>query len=214
MAEKPELLIEHYQKTYELTYQLWSQRNRIFLLLLAVAGAAAILTYRPADTYPLLAAWLAKIAGIQDTTLIKELQSTFPFALMHGILLIVVFYLVVNLCHRALYVLRSYAYLGALEHEIRELLSLGDESTAFTRESSFYWSNRPWLLASVKWVYVFLLGGFLGAFLWGRFSADLKDGYAQLVAIDILVSIPIALYFFGYAWYTLRRDSGKAIVVR
>jgi hypothetical protein len=44
LTDKPELLIKHYQKTYDLTYQLWSQRNRIFLLLLAVVGVGAIFT--------------------------------------------------------------------------------------------------------------------------------------------------------------------------
>jgi len=214
MAEKLELLVEHYQKTYELTYELWLQRNRIFLLLLAVAGVATILTYRPADAYPLLVAWLAKLLGIEDKARVTALQDSFPFTLLHGILLVVVFYLMVNLCHRALYVLRNYAYLGALEREIRESLNLTRDSVGFTRESDFYWSQRPWLLSTVKWVYVVLLGGFLGVFLWGRFSADRTGGNKQLVIVDILVSIPIAFYFFGYAWYTLRLDSGEAIAGR
>ncbi|UCF05213.1 MAG: hypothetical protein JSV33_15045 [bacterium] len=211
MSEKHELLAEHYQKTYELTYQLWSQRNKIFILLLVVIGVAAILTYRPADTYPLLVAWLAKLLGIEGEARIMALQRSFPFALLHGILLLIVFYLMVNLCHRALYVLRSYAYLGALEQEIRESLGIAEGSAGFTRESHFYWSNRPWLLSTAKWVYVVLLGVFLGVFLWGRISADWKEGNTHLVIVDILVSIPIAFYFFGYAWYTLSRDSSKAI---
>jgi hypothetical protein len=157
---------------------------------------------------------LAKLFGIQDEARVTALQRSFPFALLHGVLLIVVFYLMVNLCHRALYVLRSYAYLGALEREIRESLGLKGDSAAFTRESDFYWSRRPWLLATVKWVYVILLGGFLGAFLWGRFSADRTGGNLKLVIVDLLVSIPIALYFFGYAWYTLSLDSSEAIVER
>jgi len=208
LADKSELLADHYQKTYEMTYHLWSQRNRTFLLLLAVVGVAAILTYRPADTYPLLAAWLGKLLGIQDEARVATLQRSFPFALLHGILLIVVFYLMVNLCHRALYVLRNYAYLGVLEKDIRASLDLSADSPAFTRESDFYWNQRQWLLGTVKWVYVLLLGGFLGVFLWGRLSSDRAGGYTQLVTVDIVVSIPIVFYFLGYAWYTLRLDTG------
>ena len=91
LTEKPELLIEHYQKTYELTYQLWSQRNRTFLLLLAVIGAAAVLTYRPSDANPLLAAWLGKLLGLQGEARVAKLQGSFPFALLHSALLVVVF---------------------------------------------------------------------------------------------------------------------------
>jgi hypothetical protein len=63
-----------------------------------------------------------------------------------------VFYLTVNLYHRALYVLRNYRYLGKLEEEIREQLKISAESVAFTRESTFYWGDRGALLGAVKWV--------------------------------------------------------------
>lgn len=211
LNEKPELLVDHYQRTYELTLQLWSQRNRIFLILLAVVGVAAVLTYRPTDANPLLAAWLGRLLGIQDEARIAKLQGSFPFALLHTGLLIVVFYLTVNLCHRALSVLRNYSYLGVLEREIRSILEMGEDSYAFTRESDFYWHQRPWILATVKWVYVVLLGAFLALFLWGRVRADHAAGFSGLAAADILVAVPIAFYFLGYAWYTLRGDSGTVM---
>ena len=50
----PELLTEHYQKTYELTYNLWKQRNKTFLVLLGVIGAATLLTFGAADRTELL----------------------------------------------------------------------------------------------------------------------------------------------------------------
>ena len=42
-----QLLAEHYQKTYELTYEFWKQRNRTFILLIGVIGVATLLTFRP-----------------------------------------------------------------------------------------------------------------------------------------------------------------------
>jgi len=208
MADKYELLAEHYQKTYDLTYRLWQQRNRTFLLLIAVIAVGTILTYRPTDANPLIVAWVAKLLDINESEHINELRRSFPFALLQSILLTVIFYLMVNLFHRALYVLRNYAYLGALEKEIRSTLLLSDDdSVAFTRESSFYWKYHPWLLSTVNWVYVFLLGLLLFAFLGGRIVGDVSAGGVLLVLADLAISIPTAIYFVGYAVYTLQLDS-------
>ena len=50
--ENTELWTEHYQKTYELTYELWKQRNVTFLALLGVIGVATLLTFGAAQTNP------------------------------------------------------------------------------------------------------------------------------------------------------------------
>jgi hypothetical protein len=44
MQEGANVVAEHYQKTYELTLQMWEQRNTTLLYLIAVVGAAALLT--------------------------------------------------------------------------------------------------------------------------------------------------------------------------
>lgn len=209
LPEKPELLVEHYQKTYELTNQFWSQRNQIFLILVSAVGIAAILTYSPADTNPLLVAWLAKLLDIKEESQVMALHRSFPFALLQGIMLIVIFYLMVNLFHRSLYVLRNYAYLGKLEHEIRASLKFSKQSVGFTRESYYYWNKRPFLLSTVKWAYIVLLGGLLGIFLWGRLAADCAAKNIQLLVVDIVAALPIVAYFCGYTWYTLRWDTDK-----
>lgn len=213
MADKNELLVEHYHKTFELTSHLWKQRNTLFLLLIGVIGLATLLTYRGSEANPLFVDLVAKTLGISDSGRISELKTGFPFALLHGILLFVIFYLMFNLYHRALSVLLQYAYLGALEKEIREGLGFQGESKAFTRESDFYWSRRPKLLGSVKWVYILLLGLLLGAFLVGRIIDDWRtsDNYL-LVIIDLIVAIPTAIYFYGFAASSIDLDSKDAII--
>jgi hypothetical protein len=212
MADKNTLLAEHYQKTYELTYRLWQQRNRTFLMLIAVIAAGTLLMYRPTDANSLLVDWVAKLLDIKDSNRIKELRDSFPFALLQSILLTVIFYLMVNLFHRAVYVLRNYAYLGALEKEVRSALSLSDQDVAFTRESNFYWKDRPVLLSTVKGFYVFLLGLLLFAFLIGRVIGDILAGSVLLILADLAIAVPTAIYFLGYAWYTLQLDSKDAII--
>ncbi len=210
IPDKFDALTEHYQNTYKLTYRFWNQRNRLFLYLISVTTVASILTYRPMDANPLLVAWIGKLLGIATPEGLNELGRSFPFALLHLLLLIVVFYLMVNLCHRNLYILRNYRYLGALEAEIRQMGEFKPDSVAFTRESIFYWGSRPWILGSVKWAYVILLGSLIGMFLWGRFATDIDSSNKVLVGVDALVSIPIIGYFVGYAWYTLKGDSVSA----
>lgn len=144
MSEPENELVKHYDKTYDLTYKLWEQRNRLFLILVGVIGAATLLTYRAPETDSLLVDLVAKSVGVSDNEKrVEQLRTGFPFAVLQSILLLVIFYLMVNLFHRALYVLRNYAYLGALEVEIRNDLKVNEGSIAFTRESTFYWDKRP-----------------------------------------------------------------------
>ena len=199
-CDKAQLLVQHYQDTYELTYRLWAQRNRIFLILLAVVASASLLTYAP-ETNSLLLSWIGKAVGISDQT---KLRASVPFALLQGVLLAVVFYLMVNLFHRALYVLRNYAYLGNVEKEIRDELSISENDHAFTRESTYYWSDRPWPLTSVKWVYAVFLGALLLAFLIGRILADWNNRI--LLCIDIGMAIPTLGYYAAFFCYSVGLD--------
>lgn len=212
MADKNELLVEHYHKTFDLTTRLWEQRNRLFLFLIGVIGLSAILTFRGSEANPLFLDMIIKALGITDVNRINEIRASFPFALLHSVLLLVVFYLMFNLYHRALSVLTQYAYLGSLEKEIRDSLQFQAGTKAFTRESDFYWGNRPALMGSVKWVYMFLLGLLLLAFLVGRLVDDYYSGSQWLVWIDLVISIPTIIYFYGYASSSVALDSKDAIV--
>jgi hypothetical protein len=210
--EKAELLVDHYQKTYELTFELWKQRNVTFLVLLGVIAVATLLTFGPAQTNPLLIAWIAKVLGITEGTRIEQLQKSFPFAILQSLLLVVVFYLIVNLYHRALYVLRNYRYLGELEREIRSELNLPPASIAFTRESTFYWGDRAPLLGAVKWVYIIFVGTLLFAFLGGRTLHDFRIGNALLGFVDLTISTPTVVFFAAYAYSSVSLDSAQRVL--
>lgn len=142
MSDTAAVLAEHYQKTYELTLEMWRQRNRTFLLLLAVIGSATLLTFRAAETSLLMVYLVAKLLGVSDQAQVQELRRSFPFGLLQSLLLVVVFYLTVNLYHRAIYVLRNYSYLSRLEDEIHQELGLPAGSISFTREGGFYWRQH------------------------------------------------------------------------
>ncbi len=204
-----ECIAEHYQKTYELTYELWVQRNRTFLILIGTIGAASLLTFQVPQANSLLVDLIAKVLGVTDASRVAELRKSFPFGILQSILLLVVFYLMVNLYHRACYVLRNYAYLGQLEHEIRARLDMSDADCAFTRESKFYWSRRSRLLGSVKYVYFLLLGVLLAAFLVKRTWDDVAGGSRLLAWVDLGIAVPTFTYFLAYAVASVRWDQEK-----
>lgn len=212
MSEKAKALADHYQNTYELTYSLWQQRNRTFLLLLAVIGIATLLTFRAPQADSLLVDYLAKWVGVSDDPVrLAEIRRGFPFGLLQSILLIIVFYLMVNLYHRAVYVLRNYRYLACLEKEIRGELALAEEAVSFTRESSFYWSERSRLSGFVKWVYIAMLGLLLLAFLGGRIWDDFQR--ARILAlVDLAIAVPTLVFFWEFARSSVGLDTAEVIV--
>jgi len=66
VADVAKVLAEHYQKTFDLTYELWMQRNRTFLVLLGVIGVATLLTFRTPEANSPLVGWVAVIIGATD----------------------------------------------------------------------------------------------------------------------------------------------------
>jgi len=199
-------LTQHYQNTYELTYQFWLQRNRTFLFLLAVIGLAALMMFGSPSTDSMVVFIIAKFIGIHDAAGRAEIQQGFSFSLIQSVFLILIFYLMVNLHHRSHYVLRNYQYLGKLELEIRRALELDDHSVAFSRESSFYWDHRNWGNAAVKWVYIILLGALLATFLGGRLYSDLNLHRYWLFSAELFIAGATMLFYAAYALASIKLD--------
>jgi hypothetical protein len=199
MDEATKLTAEHYQKTYELTLQMWEQRNTTFLLLLAVVGAATVLTFNVPQAEPLLVDIIAKIVGISDASRLKELRLSFPYGVVQSILLMTILYLMVILYHRTVFIQRCYRYLSEIEPEIRRGLGLPENAVAFTRESTFYQQYKAPFSRYVAAIYIAMLGALLVAFLGSRVYADFTTGNVLVGIIDIALALPTLLFFLGYA---------------
>lgn len=199
MAEKAELLADHYQKTFEVTLGVWEQRNLTFLILLAVVGGATLLTFNVAQAQPLLVDLIAKVLSVENAERQKELRASFPYGLIQSILLMVVLYLTLVLYHRTSFVTRSYRYLEALEREIRFALDLPSDTVAFSREGQFYWNHRPLLAKAVGVAYTGMLGTLLVAFLSMRVYTDLQLGAIAFAVADVVLGILILLFYAAYA---------------
>jgi hypothetical protein len=199
MADVAQITADHYQKTYELTLQMWEQRNTTFLLLLAVVGASAVLTFNVPQAQPILVDIIAKVVGITDNDRLKELRQSFPYGVVQSILLMTVLYLMVILYHRTVFIRRCYSYLGAIEQEIKNNLGLPRETIAFTRESTFYRNYKAPFARYVAGTYIAMLGSLLVSFLGSRIYADATSGNLLVTAIDIALAAPTMLFFIGYA---------------
>jgi hypothetical protein len=193
------LLAEHYQKAHEQTNSFWEKRNRTFLILLGVIGAATLLTYKVPLAAPLLADLVSKLLGIEDAAQRAELRNSFPYGLLQSILLIV-FYLTVSLYHHTTSIQRGYLYLEKVEDDIRKSLGLPESSVSFTREGSFYWTYRPRFFSSLLGaIYVGILGLLLLAFLGMRIYDDFSSGQTLFGVVDVLIAAPTLLFFCAYA---------------
>ncbi len=173
-------IIEHYNKTYEVTLKFESQRNGIFVLVFLAIGVAMFLTTNerlfiqaidvvfrvatpngadPAGGPPALPALAA-----------PTLYFLWIFLKEIGVLSIT--YLMINLHHRAATVRRNYLYINDLEGEIRDRLEVAPDSVAFTRESTYYRAHRPAIYTLIKWTYALVLLVMVLAFTGLRLSAD------------------------------------------
>jgi len=204
-----ELLIDHYQKTYEITYELWKARNRLFPTLAMVIGGGALLAFRVPEAEPLFVAVLAGLLRL-DPAQQANLQASFPFEIVQTVILVIVFHLMLDLYRHTLDITRTYQYLNRLEDEIRQIASLPEKSVAFTREGRFYQEHKPRGLAGgIRWVYTLALGVLLAVFLYARIAGDIQQGNWLFTGANIAIAVPTVFYFFAYAFPVIGVKSPK-----
>ena len=194
-----QILAEHYQKAFEVAYETWKQRNKLYLWLLMLVSVAVLLTYQAPQANPLLVDWITNLLGITESTRIDEIRNSFPYAVLNSALGFAIFYTLVNLYQHNRIIGQNNFYLPRLESELRNKLGLEKESVFFTRESSFNTGERFKDGKLIAWTYVISLGLLLFAFIGGRVIDDLRLKNLPLIFIDSILAILILIYFYLYA---------------
>jgi hypothetical protein len=205
--EIAEIASDHYQKTFELTYDAWRERNRLFVYLVIITGVGLLLLLRIPEASSLLVDAIVKLLGITDPNRISQLHKNFPTDVLLSIFLIIIFYLTQKLYATNLSVSRGYQYLGAIETEIRTHLVLSEESMLFTREGKFYWRRRTITQEMSKWYFILVIFIVLLPFLFLKIIADINLGNAILIVVDSIVGIMTLIFFVGYAQSAIILDS-------
>jgi len=208
-AVNVDVLANHYQKTFEVAYDYWKERNKLFVILVLTAGMGLLLLLRVPEANSLLVDAIAKFLGVTDMERIKQLYANFPFTVLLSGVLVVMFYLMQRLYSTNLSVMRTFLYLGALEKEIQPHLGLPTGSVAFTREGSFYWGRRSRIQAMSKYYYVVVLFIILAPFIGFKLIADLESPNLLVIAVDVVVSLMAILYWWAYARSSFRLDVPK-----
>ncbi len=196
----------HYQNSVDLAYATWKDRNKLFVALVLTAGLGLLLLLQVPTTDSLLVAAIAKFLNITDPLAKDNLLKTFPFDILLSGVLVTMFYLMQRLYSTNLSVMRTFIYLGALEDEIRNYLSLPAESVSFTREGKFYWGKRTFPQKISKWYYVIVLFVILIPFMVFKLRADFTQGNWLITGVDVIVSLMTAFYWREYARSSVSLD--------
>jgi hypothetical protein len=208
-----EIASNHYQKTFELTYETWRERNRLFVYLVVITGAGLLLLLRIPETSSLLVDAIVKLLGITDQNRIGQLYKNFPIDVLLSIFVVIIFYLTQKLYTTNLSILRDYQYLGAIENEIRAHLALPKESVLFTREGNFYWTRRTIMQVMSKWYFILVIFLILLPFLFLKISADVGSGSTILTLFDGTLGIMTLIFFVGYAQSAIKFDNPASLSV-
>jgi len=203
------VLAEHYQKTYEIAYENWKERNRLFVFLVLTAGVGLVLLLRVPTADALLVAAITKFLNITDASTISSLQASFPFNILLSGILVVMFYLMQRLYSTNLSVMRVYAYLGDLEKDIQPHLGLPENSPSFTREGKYYWGRRSWMQSTAKYYYVTVLFIILIPYVVAKLMNDFSDPNLLILAVDLVVSAMIFISWLEYARSAFNLDKQK-----
>ena len=89
--KKLERLAEHYQKTFEMNYQTWRDRNNYFLTLVAVlAGATLLFSLGKSDASSIIVIWIGNLIGLKESQP-NPFASSANFELLQLLVLAVIF---------------------------------------------------------------------------------------------------------------------------
>lgn len=202
------VLADHYQKTFEVAYDTWKERNKMFVYLVVTASLGLMLLLQVPTANDLLVDAIAKFLDITDPAHKAALQAGFPFDILLSAILVVMFYLMQKLYSTNLSVMRHYLYLGSLEKEIQPHLGLPGGSVAFTREGSFYWDNRRNMQSISKFYYVAVLFIILIPYMIIKIVNDF-DPFNWIIFVDAIVSALTISYWWEYARSSFRMDVPK-----
>ena len=179
------------------------------MYLVLVTGMGLLLVLQVPEASNILVDAIVKLLSITDPSRIAQLHKDFPLEIILSIILIIVFYLMQRLYSTSLSVLRNYAYLAALEDEIRQKLALPKDSIAFTREGTFYWGRRSFAQTVSKWNYVLVILIILLPYIVLKLVSDFNTGNILITWVDIVVALMTFVYYVAYALSTATLDVPK-----
>lgn len=185
----PEALYDHYKESFSLIRQRETQRDRQFLLVIALFALLAVgVSYSDA-----LMSVLASATVLGVTTNI----SNVPVPALVTLLWIYTLAISLRYCQNSINIERQYEYLHALENRLGEA---ADDSVAFQREGRAYLTNYP-IFSEWAWIlyaFVFPALCIIASTLLGVYEWFAVDSSPWFKIADNLLAGGTALSFFLY----------------
>lgn len=207
------VIADHYQKTFEVAYDYWKERNKIFIYLVLTTILGLLIIQRGPLVNELLVKYTINYFELSEETdhaLISEISRTIPFNVLLSGILVTMFYFMQRLYSTNLSVMRTFLYLSAIEDEIQPHLGLSEKNASFTREGRFYWGNRSFTQSISKWYYVIVLFFLLIPFIVTKLGDDWGSSPWLVTSVDVIVSMMTIAYWVEYARSSLKLDRPKA----
>jgi len=220
--KRAELLMDHYNTTFELILYHWKARNRLFALLLGMLAVMALDAAKPHSLANLANHYIEK-TFVSDSAkdVVKagpQITEWLDFSAVGSLSWFVLLCLVIQYYQRSIHVDRQYKYVADIEERLTKLL--GSDSI-ITREGKAYRTasgapdattgdRRPAYLKAIGPLYAYVFPLLLSALVIGKLwldwhSPDWSSGNVS-AWLNLAFGLAIVMYNILYmVWVTWKK---------
>lgn len=185
-----EVLLSHYNTSFDSVLRVWSQRNRLFLWLLVLLTTETFFTFNPVAARAVVLGLFKKFTDAD----VKQLDETLDFGFVNLLGYAIWLYLTINLYQRSVYVSTYYGYLDRLERRMNALLGSDD----VTREGEFYRRSRKPLHSNVGFFYTWIFHVLMGLVLAYKLVVDWPG---EVAARPVVLYLLQWVFSSAILWY-------------
>ena len=200
--KRAELLLSHYNDTFQHLLYYWKLRNRLFVYILVLLALMSLDTASPGILGQWVNAYIAKTLESKGQT-----AAALNFAVIGSLAWFTLLCLVINYYQRSIHVDRQYRYLDHVEKQFCGLM--GDD--CITREGKSYSSTkgvykpgetgqRPLYLRWVGPLYTYFFPIFIILFTIYRLRVDVLP-HSVASGFNVFVGIVLIGYNLVYLWW-------------
>lgn len=204
--KRAELLMDHYNDTFEHILSYWKTRNRLFGLILALLTLLALDWAKPGSLAQVANAWINKTLACQNGNV-----PVLDFSAVGALAWFFLLCLVIQYYQRSIHVDRQYNYISDIEEKLCAMM--GGEFV--TREGKSYFSakgvykgskeKRPLYLRAVGPLYVYVFPVVMTLFvLCGLWRGGWHPNHVSFW-LNALFGLAIAYYNVIYLRWVARR---------
>jgi hypothetical protein len=211
--KRADLLMVHYNETFQHILFHWKIRNRLFLFILVLLAIFVLDAAKPGSIAALANAVLTKVSSPEVTVINSPEPTTsqewLDFSAIGSLTWFILLCLLIQYYQRSMHVSRQYTYIAKVEEQLCALMGadyVTREGKAYLSRTGAYQSEsddaRPLFLRTVGSIYVYLFPLLLtGLVLWKivhELCFDLRGAFGLSHVLDIVSACAILFYNMMY----------------